>query len=83
MPIASKSLTLLLMDRSGFVKKLVEKSHLTEEEANKFVTAFTETLSEYFKKGEKVVIADFGSFYVRDDKTVQFNPSAKLKNQVG
>ena len=58
------------------------KSRLSEEEAAKFVTAFCETLSDYFKKGEKVVIADFGSFYIRDDKTIQFNPSAKLKEKV-
>ena len=72
-----------VMDREGFAKKLAEKSQLSEEEAGKFVDAFSETLAEYFKKGEKVVIADFGSFYVRDDKTVKFNPSAKLKDQVG
>lgn len=74
---------LKVMNREGFAKKLAEKSQLSEEEAGKFVDAFSETLTEYFKKGEKVVIADFGSFYVRDDKTVQFNPSAKLKDQVG
>lgn len=71
------------MNREGFAKKLAEKSQLSEEEAGKFIDAFSETLTEYFKKGEKVVIADFGSFYIRDDKTVQFNPSAKLKDQVG
>ena len=71
------------MDRLEFSKKLVAKSHLSEEEALKFVDAFIETLADYFKKGEKVVIADFGSFYIRDDKSVQFNPSAKLRDQVG
>lgn len=71
------------MNQEGFAKKLAEKSHLSEDEAAKFVTAFSETLADYFKKGEKVVIADFGSFYVRDDKSVQFNPSAKIKDQVG
>lgn len=71
------------MNSEGFAKKLAEKSRLSEEEAIKFVDAFSETLSEYFKKGEKIVIADFGSFYVKDDKTVQFNPSAKLKEKIG
>ncbi len=71
------------MDQSQLSKALAQKSQLSEEEAGKFVDALAETLAEYFKKGEKVVIADFGSFYVRDDKTVQFNPSAKLKDQVG
>ena len=71
------------MNQEGFAKKLAEKSQLSETEAAKFVEAFCDTLSDYFKKGEKVVIADFGSFYIRDDKSVQFNPSAKLKSQVG
>ena len=71
------------MNREGFAKKIAAKSQLSEAEAAKFVDAFCETLTDYFKKGEKVVIADFGSFYVRDDKSVQFNPSAKLRDQVG
>lgn len=71
------------MNKEGFAKRLAEKSQLSEDQASKFVDAFCDTLADYFKKGEKVVIADFGSFYVRDDKSVQFNPSAKLKDRVG
>ncbi len=71
------------MDNAEFAKKLSSKTALSEEEATKFVEAFTQTLADYFKKGEKVVIADFGSFFVTDDKTVQFSPSAKLKQLVG
>lgn len=74
---------LKIMDTAGFAKKLADASQLSEKQALEFIEAFTKTLAEYFKKGEKVVIADFGSFYVRDDKTVQFNPSAKLRDQVG
>lgn len=71
------------MDRSGFARKLAESSQLSEDQADEFVSAFMMVMADYFKKGEKVVIADFGSFYVREDKTVQFNPSAKLKDLVG
>jgi nucleoid DNA-binding protein len=71
------------MEKVDFAKKLADKSQLSEEEASKFIDAFTETLSGYFKTGEKVVIAEFGSFYVNDDKTIRFNPSAKLKELVG
>lgn len=67
------------MEKEQFAKKLAQKSQLSPEQATKFADAFCEVLADYFKKGEKVVIADFGSFYVRDDNTVQFNPSAKLK----
>ena len=70
------------MNKADFAKKLCSKTQLTDEQAAAFVDAFAVTLAEYFKKGEKVVIAEFGSFFVRDDKTVQFNPSAKLKELV-
>lgn len=70
------------MDKTAFAKELAKKSQLTPEQALGFVDAFSAVLAEYFKKGEKVVIADFGSFYVRDDNSVQFNPSAKLKDLV-
>ncbi len=71
------------MDNLEFAKKLASKTALSEQDAAKFVTAFTDTLGDYFKKGEKVVMADFGSFFVTNDKTVQFSPSAKLKELVG
>lgn len=71
------------MDNEAFAKQLATKTALSEEEAKKFVEAFATTLADYFKKGEKVVIAEFGSFFVGDDKTVQFSPSAKLKELVG
>jgi nucleoid DNA-binding protein len=70
------------MDNAELAKKLSEKSHLDEQQAEEFIAAFSEVMGEYFKKGEKVVIAEFGSFYVGEDKKVQFNPSAKLKEVV-
>lgn len=70
------------MNNEEFAKKLATKTQLSAEEAAKFMTAFSEVMADYFKRGEKVIIADFGSFYVRDDNSVQFNPSAKLKNLV-
>lgn len=71
------------MDKVELAKKLAAKSRLNEKEATEFIEAFTEVMAEYFKKGEKVVIAEFGSFSIGDNKTVQFNPSVKLKNLVG
>lgn len=67
------------MDKEGFVKSLASKTELNDEQATKFVDAFTKVMADYFRKGEKVVIAEFGSFYVKENKEVQFNPSSKLK----
>ncbi len=71
------------MDKSELAKKLASNSRLSEKEAADFIEAFTSTMADYFKKGEKVVVAEFGSFYVSEDKSVQFNPSAKLKEIIG
>jgi len=71
------------MTSNDLAKELAERSQLEEKDASAFIEAFASVLAGYFKKGEKVVVADFGSFYVKDDKTVQFNPSAKLKQLVG
>ncbi len=70
------------MDRSELAKKLAAKAGLEEKQAVLFVDAFCQTLADYFQQGEKVVIAEFGSFVVRPDKTIQFNPSARLKELV-
>lgn len=67
------------MDKEGFVKSLASKTELNDEQAGAFVDAFTKVMADYFRKGEKVVIAEFGSFYVKENKEVQFNPSSKLK----
>jgi len=67
------------MDKEGFVKSLASKTELNDEQAEKFVDAFSKVMADYFRKGEKVVIAEFGSFYVKENKEVQFNPSSKLK----
>lgn len=64
-------------------KRLSERSHLSEADAERCIQFFVEVLKEYFKKGEKVIIAEFGSFSVTDDGLIQFNPSAKLKSLVG
>lgn len=69
-----------MMDKAGFIKSLAGKTELSEEQAGEFVDAFTNVMADYFRKGEKVVIAEFGSFYVKENKEVQFNPSSKLKD---
>lgn len=70
------------MNRDDLVKELADKAGVEEKLAAEFVSALVATMSDYFKKGEKVVIGQFGSFFVTPDKRIQFNPSAKLKELV-
>jgi len=71
-----------LMKEDEFAKKLASKTSLDEKKAGEVIQAFSETLADYFKKGEKVVISEFGSFYVKEDKSIQFNPAARVKDKV-
>jgi nucleoid DNA-binding protein len=71
------------MNKAELAKKLSAKSRLSEKEASEFIDAFGAVMADYFQSGEKVIIAEFGSFHVGEDKKVQFNPSAKLKGLVG
>ena len=70
------------MNKAEFAKKLAAQANLPEDQAVAFVKAFSDILADYFKKGEKVVLAEFGSFYIREDKSIQFNPSSRLRDQV-
>ena len=67
------------MDKKALAEDLAKKTHLALPDAEKFVDSFFATIAEYFKRGERVIIADFGSFYLKEDKTIQFNPSVKFK----
>jgi|GEM_PF-1479685 len=69
------------MEEKELVKALGEKCHGKEDEAKEFVAAFKEVLTDYFAKGEKVTIAELGTFEILPDRSVQFNPSSKLKQQ--
>lgn len=71
------------MTHEQLVAQLATQAKITPEEAEKFLTELVTLFSEYFRKGEKVVIAEFGSFFVQPDQTIQFNPSAKLKQLIG
>lgn len=70
------------MEEKELVKQLAGKCKAKEEEAKEFVDAFKDVLTELFNKEDKVTIAELGTFEILPDKTIQFSPSSKLKQQV-
>ena len=50
------------MNKGKKKKKMVEKSELTVKDAEKAYKAFTETVIEALKNGEKVQLVGFGTF---------------------
>ncbi len=52
------------MNKSELVAAIAEKSELSKKDAEKALKAFTETVSEQLKKGEKIQLVGFGTFEV-------------------
>ena len=70
------------MKQSDIALSIAEKTSLDQKKAEEVVAAFVEVMTEHFIRGEKVVLAEFGSFYITADKQIQFNPSARVKDQI-
>ena len=54
------------MNKTEFVAKIAEKSGLTRKQAEAAVAAFTQTVAETLKGGDKVQLTGFGTFEVKD-----------------
>ncbi len=60
--------------------------NVTEEEASRWVDAYTETLMDIFKTGEGVSINGLGGFYLaqrRGGTAFKFNPSQRIRQLLG
>lgn len=60
------------MTKSQLVDIVAKKAHLTKRASNDAIEALFDEITRSLKKGEKVVISGFGTFYVShvDDKEV-------------
>ena len=54
------------MNKADFVAKVAEKAGLTRKQAEAAVAAFTQTVVETLKEGDKVQLMGFGTFEVKD-----------------
>lgn len=52
------------MNKNELVAKMAEKAGLKKTEAEKALKAFTETVAEELKNGEKIQLVGFGTFEV-------------------
>ena len=53
------------MNKQQMVDKLVEKTGMTKAGAEKFLNAFTETISDAMADGDKIQLIGFGTFETR------------------
>lgn len=54
------------MNKAEFVAKIADKAGLTRKQAETAVAAFTQTVTESLKEGDKVQLMGFGTFEVKD-----------------
>ena len=54
------------MNKTDLINSVVEQTGMMKKDCEKLVTAFTESISDTLAKGEKVQIAGFGTFEVRE-----------------
>ena len=68
------------MNKSEFTVKIAEKAGITKAAAEKAVNAFTDTVTEALKDGDKVQLVGFGTFEtgVRSARD-GINPATKEK----
>ncbi len=68
------------MTKSQLIDVVAKKGHLTKKAATESVDIFLDEIKRSLKKGEKVVLSGFGTFYlskVRDKEVVPFGQETK------
>ena len=78
------------MNKKDFIKTVADKAQLTQKDTKAVYEAIVETIHEEMKKGERLTLVGFGSFYVseraarkginpRTGKTIQIKASKSIK----
>lgn len=68
------------MTKSHLVTIIAKRAHLTRRASEEAIEVMIEEITRSLKKGEKVVISGFGTFYlgkVKDKQVVPFGQEAK------
>ena len=54
------------MNKAELIKALAEKTNQTQTEAKAFLDAFTDTVGDALKSGDKITLVGFGTFDVQN-----------------
>lgn len=54
------------MNKATLIAKMAEKSELSKKQAEAALTAFTDTVTEALKEGDKVQLMGFGTFEIKE-----------------
>ncbi|WP_299368879.1 HU family DNA-binding protein [uncultured Porphyromonas sp.] len=78
------------MNKTDFIKTVADKAQLTQKDTKAVYEAMVETIHKEMKKGERLTLVGFGSFYVSEraarkginpqtGKTIQIKASKSIK----
>lgn len=78
------------MNKTDFIKTVADKAQLTRKDTKAVYEAMVETIHEEMKKGERLSLVGFGSFYVSEraarkginpqtGKSIQIKASKSIK----
>lgn len=71
------------MTRSQLITKLARQSGLPAAQVETLLDLFVDNVTESLRQGDKVTIAGFGRFEMRDRKTKAYtNPKTKVSSQL-
>jgi DNA-binding protein HU-beta len=74
------------IDKSELVRLVVQRTGLDAETVGAIIDATLEEIYEALKRLEPVSLRDFGTFYVREERSrwvFKFNPSQRLRALFG
>ena len=69
------------MNKATLITKIAEKTDLTKKQAEAALNAFTDTVLESLKEGEKVQLVGFGSFEVKK-RAARIGRNPKTKESI-
>lgn len=71
------------MNKTELVEVMAQKSGLSKSDSEKALNAFTDTVTEELKKGNKIQLVGFGTFEVADRAArTGTNPQTKKKVEI-
>lgn len=74
------------IEKEELTRRLVARMQTDSATASAWIDGIVETLYESFKAGESVTLHDFGSFYVREERSswvFHFNPGQRRRALFG
>jgi DNA-binding protein HU-beta len=74
------------LDRAGLAECVAARTGLSVRTSEKAVDAVLEEIYEALKRGECVLLKNFGTFYVRPEReswVFKFNPAQRLRKLFG